>query len=302
MGHIMRDMNKLPTEARVRILGMMVEGMSMRAIARLTGASKNTIAKFLRDAGEACVRYQDETLRGLTCKRIQVDEIWSFVGMKQKNVPAARKGEFGVGDVWTWTAIDADTKLAVSWLLGDRTTATAKEFMNDLADRLANRVQITSDGHKAYLEAVEEAFGIDVDYAQLVKIYGESPEAQKRYSPAECVGCKRENVTGSPDPEHISTSYAERANLTMRMHMRRFTRLTNAFSKDAENHAHSVAIHFMFYNFARIHQTLRVSPAIAAGVAGKLWELADIVAMIDEAAPKPGKRGAYKKQQEDVPA
>jgi IS1 family transposase len=289
-------MNKLPTETRVRILGMMVEGMSMRAIARLTGASKNTIVKFLRDAGEACARYQDEKLRGLRCKRIQVDEIWSFVGMKQKNVPAERKGEFGIGDVWTWTAIDADTKLAVSWLLGDRTTATAKEFMNDLALRLANRVQITSDGHKAYLEAVEEAFGADVDYAQLVKIYGEAPEAQKRYSPAECVGCKRENVTGSPDPEHVSTSYAERANLTMRMHMRRFTRLTNAFSKDAENHAHSIAIHFMFYNFVRQHQTLRVSPAMAAGVTGKLWELADVVAMIDEAAPKPGKRGPYKKR------
>ena len=302
-GHIMPGMNKLPTETRIQILGMMVEGMSMRAIARLTGASKNTVVKFLRDAGEACARYQDENLRGLTCKRIQVDEIWSFVGMKQKNIPAERKGEFGIGDVWTWTAIDADTKLNVSWLLGDRSTATATEFMVDLASRLSNRVQITSDGHKAYLEAVEEAFGIDVDYAQLVKIYGEAPEAQKRYSPAECVGCKRENVTGSPDPNHISTSYAERANLTMRMSMRRFTRLTNAFSKDAENHAHSIAIHFMFYNFARIHQTLRVSPAMAAGVTGKLWELGDIVAMIDTSArPPAGKRGPYKKRQEDVPA
>ena len=283
MGHIIRGMNKLPSETRAQILGMMVEGMSIRAIARLTGASKNTIVKFLRDAGEACARYQDETLRGLTCKRLQVDEIWSFVGMKQKNVPAERKGEFGVGDVWTWTAIDADTKLNVSWLLGDRTTVTAIEFMADLASRVANRVQITSDGHKPYLEAVEEAFGADVDCAQLVKIYGEAPEAQKRYSPAECVGCKSEVVTGSPDPEHISTSFAERANLTMRMGMRRFTRLTNAFSKDAENHAHAIAIHFMFYNFARIHQTLRVTPAMAAGVTGKLWELADIVAMIDAA-------------------
>jgi IS1 family transposase len=290
-------MNKLPTETRIQILGLMVEGMSMRAIARLTGASKNTVVKFLRDAGEACARYQDETLRGLTCKCIQVDEIWSFVGMKQKNVPDERKGEFGVGDVWTWTAIDADTKLNVLWLLGDRSTATATEFMVDLASRLSNRVQITSDGHKPYLEAVEEAFGIDVDYAQLVKIYGEAPEAQKRYSPAECVGCKRENVTGSPDPDHISTSYAERANLTMRVSMRRFTRLTNAFSKDAENHAHSIAIHFMFYNFARIHQTLRVTPAMAAGVTGKLWELGDIVAMIDAAAPPAGKRGPYKKRE-----
>lgn len=294
-------MNKLPTETRVRILGMMVEGMSMRAIARLTGASKNTVVKFLRDAGEACARYQDEHLRGLTCKRIQVDEIWSFVGMKQKNVPAERKGEFGVGDVWTWTAIDADTKLAVSWLLGDRSADTAKLFMVDLAGRLQNRVQLTSDGHKPYLEAVEDAFGADVDYAMLVKLYGGSGEgeagsAQRKYSPAECTGCKRAVVTGAPDPDHVSTSYAERANLTMRMGMRRFTRLTNAFSKDAENHAHSIAIHFMHYNFVRIHQTLRVTPAMAAGVTDRLWELNDVVAMIDAAAPKTGKRGSYKKR------
>jgi IS1 family transposase len=289
-------MNKLPTEARVRILGLMVEGVSLRAIARLTGASKNTAAKFLRDAGEACARYQDEHLRGLACKRVQVDEIWSFVGMKQKNVPEERRGEFGIGDVWTWTAIDADTKLAVTWLLGDRSAATAKLFMGDLAGRVTGRVQITSDGHGAYPEAVEEAFGADVDFAQLQKVYATAPEAQKRYSPPVCVGCKREVVTGSPDPEHVSTSYAERANLTMRMHMRRFTRLTNAFSKDAENHAHSIAIHFMFYNFVRQHQTLRVSPAMAAGATGKLWELADVVAMIDAASPKPGKRGPYKKR------
>jgi IS1 family transposase len=218
--------------------------------------------------------------------------------MKQKNVPAERKGEFGVGvgDVWTWTAIDADTKLAVTWLLGDRSGDTAKEFMADVASRVASRVQITSDGHSAYPEAVEAAFGADVDFAQLVKVYANPSEGQKRYSPAECVGCKTEVVTGSLDPAHISTSYAERANLTMRMSMRRFTRLTNAFSKDAENHGHSIAIHFMFYNFARIHQTLRVTPAMAAGVTGKLWELGDIVAMIDEAAPKPGPRGPYKKR------
>lgn len=292
----MAGMNKLPTERRAQILGMMVEGMSIRAIARLTGASKNTIVKFLRDAGEACANYQDEHLRGLTCKRIQVDEIWSFVGMKQKNVPAERKGEFGIGDVWTWTAIDANTKLVPSWLLGDRSASTAKLFIADLASRLSNRVQLTSDGHRAYLEAVEETFGIDVDYAQLVKIYGEAPEAQKRYSPAECVGARKEALTGSPDPEHISTSFAERANLTMRMSMRRFTRLTNAFSRDAENHAHSIAIHFMHYNFVRIHQTLRVTPAMAAGVTGKLWELADVVAMIDAAAPEQVKRGPYKKR------
>src|SRR3954466_12258910 len=287
MGHIMPGMNKLPTETRVQILGMMVEGMSIRAISRLTGASKNTIVKFLRDAGEACARYQDEQLRGLTCKRIQVDEIWSLVGMKQKNVPAARKGEFGVGDVWTWTAIDADTKLVASWLLGDRSGESAEMFIGDLAGRLANRIQLTSDGYGAYLEAVAGAFGADVDYAQLVKLYGEAPDAQKRYSPAECVGCKREDISGSPDPEHISTSYAERQNLTMRMSMRRFTRLTNGFSKDVVNHQHALAIYFMNYNFARIHQTLRVSPAMAAGVTGKLWELADIVAMIDAVAPVP---------------
>ena len=293
----MRGMNKLPSETRIQILGMMVEGMSIRAIARLTGASKNTIVKFLRDAGEACARYQDETLRGLTCKRIQVDEIWSFVGMKQKNVPAERRGEFGVGDVWTWTAIDADTKLNVSWLLGDRTTATAIEFMTDLASRLANRIQITSDGHKAYLDAVEEAFGIDVDYAQLVKIYGEAPEAQKRYSPAECVGCKSEVVTGRPDKAHVSTSYVERQNLTMRMSMRRFTRLTNAFSKKVENLAHAVSLHYMHYNFVRIHKTLRVTPAMAAGVTDRLWSVQDIVEMADATLPKPGKRGPYKPRQ-----
>lgn len=281
MGHIVRGMNKLPTDTRIQILGMMVEGMSLRAIARLTGASKNTMVKFLRDAGEACARYQDEHLVGLTSKRIQVDEIWSFVGMKQKNVPAERKGEFGVGDVWTWTAIDADSKLAVSWLLGDRSATTAKEFMSDLAGRLANRVQLTSDGHRAYLEAVEEAFGIDVDYAQLVKIYGEAPEAQKRYSPAECVGAHKGAITGNPDPDHIWTRSADRA---------------NAFSKDAANYAHAITIHFMHYNFVRTHQTLRVTPAMAAGLADKPWELADVVAMIDATAPKPGKRGPYKKR------
>ncbi|MFO1037403.1 MAG: IS1 family transposase [Geminicoccaceae bacterium] len=295
-------MNKLPTETRVQILGLMVEGMSIRAIARLTGASKNTVVKFLRDAGEACARYQDEHVRGVACKRIQVDEIWSFVGMKQKNIPAERRGEFGIGDVWTWTAIDADTKLAVTWLMGDRSAATAKEFMLDLASRLTTRPQITSDGHSAYPEAVEEAFGSDVDFAQLQKVYATPIDGQKRYSPPECVGCKREVVAGNPDPEHISTSFAERANLTMRMSMRRFTRLTNAFSKDAENHAHAIAIHFMHYNFARIHQTLRVTPAMAAGVTTKLWELGDMVAMIDEAAPKPSPRGPYKKRQEIFPA
>ncbi|MFZ1429258.1 MAG: hypothetical protein WAS21_21075 [Geminicoccaceae bacterium] len=214
----------------------------------------------------------------------------------EQNFTSERKGEFGIGDVWTWTAIDADTKLVPSWLLGDRSASTAKLFMANLASRLSNRVQLTSDGHKTYLEAVEETFGADVDYAQLVKLYGDTTESQKRYSPAECTGCKREAVTGRPDPAHISTSFAERQNLTMRMGMRRFTRPTNDFSKDAENHARSIALHFMHYNFVRIHQTLRVTPAMVVGITGKLWELADVVAMIDAAAPEPAKRGPYKKR------
>lgn len=294
----MRGMNKLPAERRVQILGMMVEGMSIRAIARLTGASKNTIVKFLRDAGTACLEYQDRVLRDLPCKRVQVDEIWSFVYAKEKNVEGAKAAPEQAGDIWTWTAICADTKLAVSWLLGSRDTEAAKVFIADLASRLRDRVQLTSDGHKPYLEAVEEAFGADIDYAMLVKLYGDTPESEKRYSPAECVGCRTQVVTGKPDPDHISTSYAERQNLTMRMHMSRFTRLTNAFSKDAENHAHSVALNFMYYNFVRIHQTLRMTPAMAAGVTDKLWELSDIVALIDEAAPKPGKRGPYRKKED----
>lgn len=289
-------MNKLPSDKRVQILGMMVEGMSIRAIARLTGASKNTIVKFLRDAGEACLDYQDQHLRSLPCKRVEVDEIWSFVYAKQRNISTAKAAPEGAGDVWTWTAICADTKLAVSWLLGSRDADTATIFMTDLASRLVNRIQLTSDGHKAYLEAVEAAFGADVDYAMLVKRYGEAPEGQRRYSPAVCTGAAKELITGQPRADHISTSYAERQNLTMRMHMRRFTRLTNAFSKDAENHAHSVALNFMYYNFVRIHGTLRVTPAMAAGVTDKLWELADIVAMIDAAAPQPTKRGTYKKR------
>jgi IS1 family transposase len=294
-------MNKLPADRRAQLLGMMVEGMSIRAVARLTGASKNTIVKLLRDAGEAFSAYQDRVLRDLPCKRVQVDEIWSFVYAKQKNVEGAKAAPEQAGDIWTWTAICADTKLAVTWLLGDRGGDTAKAFVTDLASRLKGRVQLTSDGHKPYLDAVEEAFGTDVDYAMLVKLYGAAPEgkpgsAERKYSPGECVGCKRHAVTGKPDPDHISTSYAERLNLSIRMHTRRFTRLTNAFSKDAENHAHSVALNFMYYNFVRVHQTLRVTPAMEAGVTDRLWDLNDLVAVIDDAAPKPGKRGPYKKR------
>jgi IS1 family transposase len=274
--------NKLATKTRAQILGLMVEGVSLRAITRLTGVSRTTSLKLLEDAGQAFADYQDRTLRNLTCKRIQVDEIWAFVYAKQKNVEAAKNAPEDAGDIWTWTAIDAETKLVMSWMVGDRSLDTAQVFIGDLAERLANRVQLTSDGHKAYLEAVEDAFGADIDYAQLIKIYGESPEGHKRYSPAECVGIEKRKITGNPSMKHVSTSYVERQNLTMRMHMRRFTRLTNAFSKKAENHAHSVALHFMYYNFVRIHQTLRMTPAMAAGVTQTLWELTDMVRVIDE--------------------
>ncbi len=275
------DMNKLSREARAQILGMMVEGVSIRAISRMTGASKNTIVKLLADAGEAFSDYQDRTMRNLTCKRLQVDEIWAFVYAKAKNVGTAKAAPEGAGDCWTWMALDADTKLIPSYYVGVRDAEAAQAFIGDLASRLANRVQLTSDGHKAYLEAVEAAFGADIDYAMLVKIYGDTP-GQGRYSPGECKGAVKRRVEGKPAAEHISTSYAERANLTLRMGSRRFTRLTNAFSKKVENHAHSVAIHTIHYNFVRIHQTLRCTPAMAAGVTTKLWELADMVRVLED--------------------
>jgi IS1 family transposase len=290
-------MNKLDTNERARILHLLCEGQLIRAITRLTGASKNTVAKLLVDAGKACMAYHDAHVVNVAAKRIQVDEIWSFTYAKQKNVATAKAAPDGAGDTWTWTAIEADTKLIVSYFVGGRDSECAMWFMDDLRSRLANRVQLTSDGHKAYLEAVEGAFGDDIDYAMLVKIYGTSPESAKgRYSPAECTGAKKERITGAPDPKHISTSYSERQNLTMRMHMRRFTRLTNGFSKKIENHAYAVALHMMYYNFVRIHQKLRTSPAMAAGVSAKLWEVADIVALVEAADAKPGKRGPYKKQ------
>jgi len=282
-------MNKLSREARAQIIGLMVEGMSLRAISRTTGASKNTIVKLLEDAGKAFSDYQDRTLRGLRCKRVQVDEIWAFVYAKAKNAKTAKAAPEGAGDCWTWMAIDADTKLIPSFYVGARDAYAAQAFIGDLAARLANRVQLTSDGHKPYLEAVEQSFGADIDYAMLVKIYGDTP-GQGRYSPGECIGAEQRRVEGRPDPAHVSTSYAERANLTLRMGSRRFTRLTNAFSKKVENHAYSVAIHTMHYNFVRIHQTLRCSPAMAAGVTAKLWELADMVAVLEtwEAAQAQG--------------
>ncbi len=273
-------MNKLSRDIRAEILGMMVEGVSIRAISRMTGASKNTIVKLLADAGEAFSDYQDRTMRNLTYKRLQVDEIWAFVYAKAKNVETAKAAPEGAGDCWTWMAIDADTKLIPSFYVGSRDAHAAQMFIGDLAGRLANRVQLTSDGHKPYLEAVEQSFGADIDYAMLIKIYGDTP-GQGRYSPGVCTGAVQRRVEGRPDPAHVSTSYAERANLTLRMGSRRFTRLTNAFSKKVENHAHSVAIHTMHYNFVRLHQTLRCTPAMAAGVSKTLWELADMVKVLE---------------------
>jgi IS1 family transposase len=277
------DMNKLPLEKRAQILGMMVEGVSIRAISRMTGTSKNTVAKLLVDAGLAFAAYQDEHLRNLKSTRLQVDEIWSFIGAKEKNVPHDQKGQ-GRGDVWTWVCIDADTKLGVSWLVSDRSAQAAHEFMQDVAMRSPRRLQLTSDGLRAYQTAVEHAFKGKVDYAQLVKVFGSEGTTMGtgRYSPPACIGAHKEIVSGEPDPKHINTSYVERQNLNMRMNIRRFTRLTNAFSKKFENHAHSVAIHFMHYNFVRIHQTLKVTPAMAAGVTTKLFELADLVRIIDD--------------------
>ena len=280
-GHYVGGMRKLPASERARILHLLCEGNSIRAVTRLTGASKTTVTKLVVDAGQACAWYQDRVFVGLTCKRIQVDEIWGFVGAKQKNVATAKRKDTAYGDAWLWVATDAETKLVPSWLVGGRDSEYAMAFMDDLARRLANRVQLTSDGHKAYLEAVEGAFGGDVDYAQLVKLYGAAPEGQRRYSPAECIGARKVRVEGDPDPAHVSTSYSERNNLNVRMHSRRMTRLTNAFSKKVENHAHAMALHFMYYNFVRIHATLRTTPAMAAGVTKRLWEMSDIVDVLE---------------------
>ena len=275
-------MNKLDREARVRILHLLCEGNSIRAVTRLTGASKNTVIRLLVDVGRACGEYQYNVLRNLPCKRVQLDEIWAFVYAKNDNVRDAKAAPANAGDVWTWTAICADTKLLISTMVGRRDMEYALAFVDDLRQRLANRVQITSDGHRPYLSAVDAVFGDDVDYAQLVKLYGADPQAETRYSPAKCIGARKEPRIGSPDPKHISTSYAERQNLTMRMHMRRFTRLTNAFSKKLENHGYSVALHQMYYNFVRLHQTLKVTPAMAAGVTDHLWEVSDIVKVLED--------------------
>lgn len=273
-------MNKLNDSKRAQVIAALVEGNSIRATVRMTGVAKNTIVKLLADVGKACAEYQDKALRNLPCKNVQCDEIWSFCYAKEKNVPEDKKGRFGYGDVWTWTAIDADTKLIPSWLVSDRSAHAASQFIDDLAGRLNNRIQLTTDGYKVYLNAVDDAFGSDIDYAMLVKMYGNDPQAETRYSPATCTGAEKIVVQGKPDLKHISTSYAERQNLTMRMSMRRFTRLTNAFSKKIENHTHAISLYFMYYNFCRIHQSLRVTPAMAAGVTDHVWEINDIISLI----------------------
>jgi IS1 family transposase len=292
-------MNKLPLQTRVQILSMLVEGSSMRSISRVTGVSINTVTKLLEGAGAACAAYHDENVVGVKARLVQCDEIWSFLYAKNKNVPTAKAAPDGAGDVWTWTALDSESKMILAYEVGDRSAATAIEFMDDLRRRIVNRVQLTTDGHKAYLEAVEGAFGADVDYAMLVKLYGE-PTGQKgherKYSPAECTGALYKRIEGNPDLAFVSTSHVERHNLTMRMGMRRFTRLTNAFSKKLGNHLHMLSLYFVHYNFCRIHKTLKVSPAMAAGVSNTLRDVEWIVSLIDARAPKPGPRGPYKKR------
>jgi IS1 family transposase len=289
-------MNKLDTKTRAQMLAMLCEGASMRSVSRLTDTSINTVSKLLVDAGRFCAGFHDAKVRGVKAKRVQVDEAWAFCYAKDKNVATAKAAPDGAGDVWTWTAIEADTKLLISHFVGGRDGECAAWFMNDVADRVVTRIQLTSDGHKAYLEAVEGAFGADIDYAMLIKLYGNALESFKgRYSPAECTGIKKTKIEGKPDEKHISTSYVERSNLTMRMANRRFTRLTNAFSKKFENHAHMVAIYAVWYNFLRIHKTLRTSPAMAAGICDTLMSWEQIVEAMDADAPKPGKRGPYKK-------
>jgi IS1 family transposase len=294
--------NKLPIDKRTQILAMLCEGSSMRSISRVCDVSINTVSKLLIDAGKACAAFHDEKVRDVKARRVQVDEIWSFTAAKQKNVAGMKKPVVGAGDTWTWTALDGDSKLIVTWLVGGRDSDYAIAFMDDLRDRLANRVQLTSDGHKAYLEAVEGAFGGDVDYAMLVKLYGASSDAMKgRYSPAECIGARKMPIEGSPDPKHVSTSYAERQNLTMRMQMRRFTRLTNAFSKKFENHMHMVALYTVWYNYVKQHKSLKgISPAMAAGISDTPWSVTDLAEMVDVAATKPGKRGPYKKTADQI--
>ena len=272
-------MNTLSKEQKARVIAALVEGNSIRATVRMTGASKNAIQRLLAALGPICEEYQNRALRHLPCKRIQCDEVWSFCYAKQKNVPAEKQGQFGYGDVWTWTALCADTKLICSWKIGTRGASTAYALMHDLAGRLANRIQLTTDGHRVYADAVESAFGSEIDYAMLVKLYGNDGETESRYSPGEFVSCRTIPMTGSPKQRDISTSFVERQNLTMRMQMRRFTRLTNAFSKKVHNLGYAVALHFMHYNFCRVHQTLRVTPAMEAGVTDHVWTIEELIGL-----------------------
>jgi IS1 family transposase len=293
----MRGMNKLPLAKRVQILSMLCEGSSMRSISRVADVSINTVAKLLADAGEACLSLHDETVRGVEAKRVQCDEIWSFCYAKARNVADAKAAPDGAGDVWTWTALDADTKLIVSYFAGDRSGESALILADDMRARIASeRVQITTDGHNAYLGAIQEAFGADADHATLEKVYRTDPAAARgRYSPPVCIGARKRRVEGNPDMTHVSTSYVERANLSIRMQNRRFTRLTNALSKKFQAHVHALALYFAFYNFVRIHKSLKITPAMAAGVTDRLWSFEDIIARIDGANP-PKPRGPYKKQ------
>jgi IS1 family transposase len=290
----MVSMNTLTNERRTQVIKQICEGSSIRTAVRLTGVSKNTIIKLLREIGAACAQFHDKTLRNLPCKRIQCDEIWSFCYAKDKNVPEGKRGTFGFGDVWTWTAIDPDSKLIASWAVGRRDAGTAYEFMHDLAARLTNRVQLTTDGHRAYLQAVEDAFGANIDYAMLIKLYGGDDQPDTKYSPAECIGTREIKINGNPKAASISTSHVERHNLTMRMSMRRFARLTNAFSKKLENHIAMLCLYFVYYNFCRIHQTLRVTPAMEAGIADHIWNIEELVALLPVLENKP--RGPYKKR------
>ena len=292
---IIAAMNKLPVEKRVQILSMLCEGSSMRSITRVCDVSLNTVTKLLIDAGHACAAFHDQKVRNVTTTKVQCDEIWSFSYVKAKNLRFAKSAPLDSGDVWTWTGIDADSKLIVSWHVGDRSMSTGTAFMSDLKGRLANRVQLTTDGHKAYLGAVSEV-DLDADYAMMNKIFASDYAGAGRYSPPKCIGTVKQVISGNPDPDHINTSFAERQNLTMRMQMRRFTRLTNAFSKKFENHCHALALYFVWYNFCRIHKTLRVTPAMAAGVARTVMDMSDVVRLIDAREPVLAKRGPYKKR------
>jgi IS1 family transposase len=279
-------MNRLSTAKRSEIVRMMTEGNSLRAITRMTGASINTVSKLLVDLGNACATFHNERVRKVTTKRVEADEVWTFCYARRENVPDDKRGVLGYGDVWTWVGLDADSKLVLSWTCGRRDADTAYEFMHDLASRLANRVQLTTDGLHAYLVATDAAFGTDIDYARLIKVYGSDPNAERRYAPPICLKSTTEIVSGDPDPAYISTSYIERQNLTMRMSMRRFTRLTNGHSKKLENHLHSLAIHYAHYNFVRVQKALKATPAMAAGIADRVWTVEDIVGLLDVVVEK----------------